>query len=391
MHVTTYNPLPVAFTHGEGIWLYQGKEAYLDALSGIGVCNLGHAHPDVTKAIQQQAAQLLHTSNTFHIPLQELLAERLTTLTKMQQVFFSNSGAEANEAALKLVRLFGHQKGIDSPATIVMNGAFHGRTLATLSASAGRKIQAGFEPLVSGFVRAPFNDLEALHVIAQNRKDIVAIMLEPIQGEGGVIVGDETYLREVAKLCDENDWLLIMDEVQTGNGRTGHLYASMGLTIQPDILTTAKGLANGVPMGATLISNRAADLFKPGGHGSTFGGNPLACAAANAVLDVIERDKLCEHVRVLGVKLKEQLFFALGENPHVRQIRGQGLMIGIEMDKPCLDMRLVGLKHRLLFSVTAEAVIRLLPPLIIQESELTELVARLVRTINDYYDLGVDG
>ncbi len=385
MHVTTYNPLPVAFTHGEGIWLYEGKDAYLDALSGIGVCNLGHAHPDVTRAIQEQAQKLLHTSNTFHIPLQETLAERLTSMTKMAQVFFSNSGAEANEAALKLVRLFGHQKGIESPATIVMSGAFHGRTLATLSASGGRKVQAGFEPLVGGFVRAPFNDLEAIHTIAHNRNDVAAIMLEPIQGEGGVIVGDETYLREVAKICEANDWLLVMDEVQTGNGRTGSLYASMGLGIQPDILTTAKGLANGVPIGATLMSHRAVNLFKPGNHGSTFGGNPLACAAASAVLDVIERDNLCEHARVLGIKFKEHLLDSLGDHPHVRQIRGQGLMVGIEMDKSCLDMRLVGLKHRLLFSVTADSVIRLLPPLIMQESDMIELVNRLVKTINEYY------
>lgn len=385
MYVTTYNPLPVAFTHGQGIWLYEGKEPYLDALSGIGVCNLGHAHPEVTQAIQAQASKLLHTSNSFQIALQESLAKELTTLTQMSQVFFSNSGAEANEAALKLVRLFGHQKGIDSPATIVMSGAFHGRTLATLSASGGRKVQAGFEPLVSGFVRAPFNDLEALHIIAHHRNDIAAVMLEPIQGEGGVIVGGETYLREVAKLCEANDWLLVMDEVQTGNGRTGALYASMGLGIQPDILTTAKGLANGVPIGATLMSGRAVDLFKPGNHGSTFGGNPLACAAASAVLKVLERDRVCEHVRALGVKFQEQLLSALGEHPHVRQIRGRGLMVGIEMDKPCLDMRLVGLKHRLLFSVTAESVIRLLPPLILQESEMMELIDRLVSTINAYY------
>ncbi len=391
MYVTTYNPLPVAFTHGKGIWLYEGDVPYLDALSGIAVCNLGHAHPLVTQAIEHQARQLLHTSNTFHISLQEQLAERLTRLTHMEQVFFSNSGAEANEAALKLVRLFGHAKGVDAPATIVMNGAFHGRTLATLSASGGRKVQAGFEPLVSGFVRAPFNDLNAIRAISEHRNDIVAVMLEPIQGEGGVTVGDEVYLRELAKFCEEKDWLLIMDEVQTGNGRTGHLYASMGLGIQPDVLTTAKGLANGVPIGATLMSGRASNLFKPGSHGSTFGGNPLACAAAMAVLDVIGTEDFCKQVRLLGVKFKELLLDALGDHPHVRQIRGQGLMMGIEMDKPCLDMRLLGLKHRLLFSVTAETVIRLLPPLIIQESELEELVERLVKTINEYYQSGVAG
>jgi acetylornithine/N-succinyldiaminopimelate aminotransferase len=383
--MTTYNPLPVTFTHGQGVWLYdEAGHAYLDGLSGIAVCNLGHAHPDVTRTIQNQAAKLLHTSNTFHIKAQEQLAARLTSMSNMEQVFFCNSGAEANEAAIKLVRLWGHKKGIETPTIVVMNGAFHGRTLATLSASGGRKVQAGFEPLVPGFVRAPFNDIDSIHTIAANRNDVVAVMLEPIQGEGGVIVGDETYLREVAALCEQNDWLLIVDEVQTGNGRTGHLYASMGLNIQPDILTTAKGLGNGIPIGACLMSKRACNLFKPGSHGSTFGGNPLACVTALTVLDVIERDKLCEHAHDMGILLKEKLIQALGDHPHVRQIRGKGLMVGIELDRPCLEMRLTGLANRLLFSVTSESVIRLLPPLIIQKEEVSELVSRLVTTINTF-------
>lgn len=383
--ITTYNPLPVAFTHGKGVWLYdEAGHAYLDGLSGIGVCNLGHAHPDVTQMIQQQAARLLHTSNTFHIKAQEQLALQLTSMTGMSQVFFCNSGAEANEAAIKLARLFGHKKGIETPSIIVMEGAFHGRTLATLSASGGRKVQAGFEPLVPGFIRATFNDIDSIHTIASNRDDVVAVMLEPIQGEGGVLVGDETYLREVAALCEEKNWLLIVDEVQTGNGRTGHLYASMGLNIQPDIITTAKGLGNGVPIGACLMNRRACDLFKPGSHGSTFGGNSLACAVASTVLDVIVRDNICEHAHAMGIKLKDKLNQALGNHPNVRSIRGKGLMVGIEMDRPCLDMRLVGLANRVLFSVTSESVIRLLPPLIIQEEELTELVARLVKTIDTY-------
>ena len=384
--ITTYKPLPVIFTHGRGVWLYdEAGEAYLDGLSGIGVCNLGYTHADVTATIQHQAGQLLHTSNTFHIQAQEKLAVRLTAMAGMEQVFFCNSGAEANEAAIKAARLFGHNKGIETPEIIVMSGAFHGRTLATLSASSGRKVQAGFEPLVPGFVRAPYNDIQAIHTIAANRDDIVAVMLEPIQGEGGVIVGDETYLRELAAFCQAHDWLLIMDEVQSGNGRTGHLYASMGLKIRPDIITTAKGLANGVPIGACLMRGKASNLFKAGSHGSTFGGNALACATALTVLDVIERDHICASALQMGLRLKEQLAAVLGERSYVRQIRGRGLMIGIEMDRPCSDMRLLGLENRLLFSVTAETVIRLLPPLIIRPDEVDELVIRLVKTIDAFF------
>jgi len=383
--MTTYNPLPISFSYGKGVWLYdETGEAYLDGLSGIGVCNLGYNHPDITRAIQQQAEKLLHTSNTFRIQSQEDLAERLTAITKMEQVFFSNSGAEANETAIKLARLYGHKKGIETPTIIVMNNAFHGRTLATLSASGSRKAQAGFEPLVSGFVRSPFNDIDSLRMIAANRNDIIAIMLEPIQGEGGLHVGEETYLREVAALCEANDWLLIMDEVQTGNGRTGDFYHTLSLNIKPDILTTAKGLGNGVPIGACIIGQRACELFKPGSHGSTFGGNPLVSVAALAVLDVLARDNICEHVHHLGLKFKEKLIQLLGDHPNVRQIRGKGFMLGIEMDRPCLDMRLTGLEHRLLFSVTSESVVRLLPPLIMKEDEIDELIRRLVSTINTY-------
>ena len=373
--ITTYSPLPVAFTHGEGVWLYdEAGHAYLDGLSGIGVCNLGHAHPDVTRSIQQQAGRLLHTSNMYHIQAQEQLAERLTALSGMDQVFFCNSGAEANEAAIKLTRLFGHQKGIDQPAIIVMSGAFHGRSLATLSASAGRRVQAGFEPLMPGFIRAPFNDIDALHTIAAHREDIVAVMLEPIQGEGGVIVADETYLRAVAALCDANDWMFIVDEIQTGNGRTGSLYASTGLGLQPDILTTAKGLGNGVPIGACLMSKRARNLFKPGSHGSTFGGNPLACATALTVLEVIERDKLCARAHVAGVRLKDLLIEQLGEHPNVRGIRGKGLMIGIEcaLNLDALIKKL--LQRGIIVGKAGERVIRLLPPLIITKEEINGFV-----------------
>lgn len=383
--ITSYNPMPITFTHGEGVWLYdtEGKK-YLDGLSGIAVCGLGHAHPEVTKTIQGQAAKLLHTSNTFHIREQELLAEKLTQLAGMEQVFFANSGAEANEAAIKLSRLFGHKKGIETPSIIVMERAFHGRTMATLTASGSRKVQAGFEPLVPGFIRAPFNDLEALHTIAANREDVVAVMLEPIQGEGGIYAAEEGYLRAVAKLCEQHDWMLILDEIQTGNGRTGKYFACMHYDIQPDILTTAKGLGNGVPIGACLMSKRAKDLFKPGNHGSTFGGNPLACATALTVLEVIERDKVCEQVTQNSALLMDKLIKSLGEHPKVKAIRGKGFMIGVELDRPASDMRLAGLKNGLIFNVTADTVVRLLPPLIINEEEINELVTRLTKTINEF-------
>ncbi|TAL65587.1 MAG: aspartate aminotransferase family protein [Legionella sp.] len=383
--ITSYSPLPVTFTHGKGVWLYdeQGK-AYLDGLSGIAVCGLGHAHPDVTATIQQQAAKLLHTSNAYHIKEQELLAAKLTSMTGMDQVFFANSGAEANEAAIKLTRLFGHKKGIDTPSIIVMERAFHGRTMATLTASGSRKVQAGFEPLVPGFIRAPFNDLDAIHTIAANREDVVAVMLETVQGEGGIYAADEGYLCDVAKLCEQNDWMLILDEIQTGNARTGKLYSYMHYNIQPDIVTTAKGLANGVPIGACLMSKRAKDLFKPGNHGSTFGGNPLACATALTVLEVIERDKICEKVIKNSALLMDKLISHLGEHPHVKAIRGKGLMIGIELDRPANDMRNLGLQNGVLFNVTADTVVRLLPPLIISEDEIEELVNRMVLTVNQF-------
>lgn len=383
--ITTYNPLPVSFTHGEGIWLYDEKgQAYLDSFSGIAVCGLGHAHPDVTRTIQKQAAKLIHTSNAFHIKEQENLAEKLTMLTGMEQVFFGNSGAEANEAAIKLSRLYGHKKGIETPSIVVMDGAFHGRTMATLTASGNRKVQAGFEPLVPGFVRAPFNTIEALRTIAANRDDIVAVMLEPIQGEGGICVADPSYLRALATLCEEHDWLLILDEIQTGNGRTGTLFAYMDVGIQPDILTTAKGLGNGMPISACLMSKRACNLFKPGNHGSTFGGNQLACATALTVLDVIERDHLCEKVTQQSIILREKLIHELGDHPNVRGIRGKGYMLGIELDRPANELKMIGLENGILLNITAESVIRILPPLIISESEIDKLVTLLVKCVHQF-------
>lgn len=384
--MTNYNPLPISFSHGKGVWLYDdGGRAYLDGLSGIAVCGLGHAHPEITQTIATQAAKLLHTSNTYHIQEQEALALKLTEMTGMSQVFFGNSGAEANEAAIKLTRLFGHQKGIASPKIIVMERAFHGRTMATLTASGSQKVHAGFDPLVEGFIRAPFNDMQAIEVLSQTRDDIVAVMCEPIQGEGGIHLADRQYLQALAKFCEQQDWLLILDEIQTGNGRTGKLFAYEHYGIKPHILTTAKGLGNGIPIGACLMQGRACDLFKPGSHGSTFGGNPLACKTALKVLEIIERDNLCEHAQNMGNVLQQQLQEALGNHARVKAIRGLGLMIGIEFDQPMMASRVLGLEEGVLFSITADTVMRLLPPLIIQPTEVDELVRRLVKTIDRFF------
>lgn len=385
--ITSYNPMPVAFTHGKGVWLYdENNKAYLDGLSGIAVCGLGHAHPEVTKTIQNQAAKLLHTSNAFHIREQEALAAKLTGLTNTSQVFFSNSGAEANETAIKLTRLYGHKKGIATPSVIVMEKAFHGRTMATLTASGSRVVQAGFEPLMPGFIRAPYNDLEAIKTIAANREDVVAVMLEPIQGEGGIHPAQDSYLRGVADLCKANDWLFILDEIQTGVARTGQWYAYMHNDLKPDVLTTAKGLGNGMPIGACLMQNHACDLLLPGTHGSTFGGNPLACATALTVLDVIEKENLCRTVQKNSRLLFDKLHERLGDLSEVHNIRGKGYMIGIELDRPASEARLIGLKNGVLFNVTAEKVLRLLPPLIISPEEIDILVNRLETTVHQFLE-----
>ena len=383
--ITTYQSLPISFTHGSGSWLYDDKgQAYLDSFSGIAVCGLGHAHPDVTRTIQQQAAKLLHTSNAFLIKEQYELAEKLTSLAGMEQVFFGNSGAEANESAIKLSRLYGHKKGIETPSMIVMEGAFHGRTMPTLTASGNRKVQAGFEPLVPGFIRAPFNDMQAIRNMAEHRDDIVAVMLESIQGEGGIRVADKSYLRDLAAFCEKQGWLFILDEIQTGNGRTGSYFSYMDLGVQPDIVTTAKGLGNGVPIGACLMRNKARDLFKPGNHGSTFGGNPLACATALTVLEVIERDKLCENVARKGLVLKDRLMHEFGEYDCVRGIRGKGFMLGIELDRPASELKKIALTYGLLVNITADSVIRLLPPLTITDEDLDLMVDKLVKSLNDF-------
>jgi acetylornithine aminotransferase len=337
--MSTYKRLPIQFEHGEGIWLWDTENRqYLDALSGIAVCGLGHAHPAVAQAINEQAGKLVHTSNLYGIPLQEQLADRLCALANMDRIFFSNSGAESNEAAIKIARLFGHSKGIDCPAIIVMENSFHGRTLATLTATGNRKVQAGFEPLVRGFIRVPYNDLEAIRAVAANKSDAVAVLVEPVQGEGGINIPDAGYLEGVRRLCDEHNWLMMLDEIQTGMGRTGKWFAYQHDDIVPDVMTIAKALGNGVPIGACLARGKAADMMQPGSHGTTFGGNPLACSAALAVLDTMEQEKLVEHAAKLGQQLLKGFTSSLKDLQGVTEIRGHGLMIGIELDRPCTEL-----------------------------------------------------
>lgn len=386
----TYQQMPIALKQGNGIWVQdEAGKHYFDALCGIAVTGLGHAHPDILAAIHEQASQIMHTSNVYHIPWQEKLAEALVSVSQMENVFFCNSGAEANEAAIKLARLFGHEKNIDMPEIIVMEGAFHGRTLATLSATGNRKVQAGFEPLTRGFVRAPFNDIEAIKTIAHNSKKhgkeaIVAILVEPIQGEGGIKMPHENYLAELRKICDAEDWLLILDEVQTGVGRTGKFYAYQHQNILPDILTTAKGLGNGIPIGACLARGRAAKLFKPGNHGSTFGGNPFASRIAWTVIQTILNNHLVENAAQRGQQLLIGLKESLSSLAGVKDIRGHGLMLGIELDRPCREIMHIGLKHGILFNVTAEKVIRLLPPLIMTEADTKQLIEKMTQCVHEF-------
>lgn len=382
--MNTYGRLPVAFERGEGVWLWDtaGKR-YLDALAGVAVCGLGHCHPRYTAALQAQAGKLVHTSNIYGITLQEQLADRLAQLSGMDNAFFCNSGCEANEAAIKLARLYGHQKGIEAPAIIVLENAFHGRTIATLSATGSRKVQAGFEPLVAGFVRVPFDDLEAVRKVAENNRNVVAVLVELIQGEGGVNVCHDGYLRGLREICDANGWLLMLDEVQSGIGRTGKWFAFQHSGVKPDVMSLAKGLGNGVPIGACLAAGPAAKLFKPGNHGSTFGGNPLACAAALATLAIIEDEKLIQNAGVIGDLIRAQLRERLAGQPGVRDIRGKGMMIGIELDKPCQDIVERALGAGLLINVTADNVIRLLPPLIYTRENALHLVDHLTPLIGE--------
>ena len=378
----TYGRYDVTFDHGEGARIYddQGKE-YLDALCGLAVTGLGHAHPGVTRAIAEQAGRLLHTSNLYGIGGQQRLAERLVVLSGMDNVFFGNSGAEANEAAIKLARLYGHSKGVAAPAVVVVDDSFHGRTMATLTATGNRKVQAGFEPLLGGFVRAPYNDVGAIRTIAENDKNVVAVLVEPILGEGGIRIPGDDYLPELRALCDDHGWLLMLDEVQTGNGRSGRYFCYQHTDILPDVVTTAKGLGNGVPIGACLARGKAAEVLVPGTHASTFGGNPLVCAAANAVLDELEGG-LIERAAELGERFLVGLREGLRGNNQVKEIRGKGLLLAVELHQPCPQLAQEALDRGLLMNVAAGNVVRLLPPLILTDDEADEVVGIVVDLVN---------
>ena len=381
----TYGRLPVTFDRGEGVWLFdENNNRYLDALSGIAVCNLGHAHPAVHEAISTQSRKLIHTSNLYTIANQELLADKLTEKAGMDNVFFCNSGAEANEAAIKLARKYGHEKGIDVPAIIVMEKSFHGRTLATLSATGNSKVQQGFAPLVEGFVRVPYNDINAIEQALESNKNIVAVLVESIQGEGGVNIPASDYLNKLRLLCDQHEILMMIDEIQSGIGRTGKFLAFQHNDIIPDVCTLAKALGNGVPIGACLARGKAAALLTAGAHGSTFGGNPLACSAALAVLATLDKENLIESAQKSGDAIRAGFTTSLKNNKNVVNIRNKGLMIGIEFDKPCTELIKLALQKHLLINVTNETTIRLLPPLIIDNEQIQLLVDTLTAIINDY-------
>lgn len=383
--MNTYARQPVAFVRGEGVWLWDSNgNRYLDGLSGIAVNTLGHAHPRLTAALSGQINRLIHCSNVYQVPEQELLADKLCQLSGMQEVFFSNSGCEANEAAIKLARLYGHHRGVECPEIIVMEKSFHGRTLATLSATGNRKVQAGFEPLVTGFVRVPYNDIEAIRHVAQHNANVVAVLIEPIQGEGGIRTPDIAYLQQLRQICTQHKWLMMLDEVQTGVGRTGKWFAHQHANILPDVMTLAKGLGSGVPIGACLAANQATGTFKPGNHGSTFGGNPLACVAGLTTLNIIEQDQLVANAEQLGLFFHRGFNQALqGVNGYV-EVRGQGLMIGVELNKPCGELVKQALEHGLLINVTADNVIRLLPSLTMSQDEAQQLLNTLCPLIKEF-------
>jgi len=383
----TYARLPVAFERGEGSWLWDANgKRYLDAMSGVAVCGLGHAHPKYVAALREQVGRLVHTSNLYRITLQEKLADRLAAISGMENVFFCNSGCEANEAAIKLARLYGHKKNVEAPAIVVLDKAFHGRTIATLSATGSRKVQAGFEPLLSGFVRVPFDDLDAVKRVAESNRSVVAVLVELLQGEGGVNVCHDGYLRGLKEICEAHDWLLMLDEVQSGMGRTGKWFAFQHSGVVPDVMPLAKGLGNGLPIGACLAAGPAAHLFKPGNHGSTFGGNPLACAAALATLEIIEEERLMENAVKTGDFIRAELARQIGGLKGVREIRGKGLMIGIELDYPCGELVQQALDRGMLINVTVDNVIRLLPPLNFRTEEAGLLLATLVPLVTQFLD-----
>jgi acetylornithine aminotransferase len=385
--MNTYMRQPVTFTKGEGVWLWDTTgEKYLDALAGVAVNGLGHAHPKLVAAISEQAAKLIHVSNIYQIAEQDALADKLCAISGMDKVFFCNSGCEANEASIKLARLYGHNKGISSPEIIVMDKSFHGRTMATLSATGNRKVQAGFEPLVSGFIRVPYDDVDAVKQVASSNPNVVAILVEPVQGEGGINIPKDSsaYLETLRQICDAHGWLLMVDEVQTGIGRTGTWFAFQHTAIMPDVMSLAKGLGSGVPIGACLARGKAAEVFVYGKHGSTFGGNPLACAAGLATLAAIEDEGLCAHAEKMGELIKLGFQTAFADTPAVKVVRNAGLMIGIELDRPCGELVKMALAAKLLINVTAEKVVRLLPPLVITQDEAQELVKRLSDVIKAF-------
>ena len=385
--MNTYMRQPVTFTKGEGVWLWDtAGEKYLDALAGVAVNGLGHAHPKLVAAISEQAAKLIHVSNIYHIAEQDALADKLCAISGMDKVFFCNSGCEANEASIKLARLYGHNKGIGNPEIIVMDKSFHGRTMATLSATGNRKVQAGFEPLVSGFIRVPYDDIDAVKQVASSNPNVVAILVEPVQGEGGINIPKDSsaYLETLRQICDAHGWLLMVDEVQTGIGRTGTWFAYQHTEIMPDVMSLAKGLGSGVPIGACLAKGKAAEVFVYGKHGSTFGGNPLACAASLATLAAIEDEGLCAHAEKMGDLIRLGFQSAFADTPAVKVVRNAGLMIGIELDRPCGELVKMALEAKLLINVTADKVVRLLPPLVIKQDEAHELVKRLSEVIKAY-------
>ncbi|RIK92708.1 MAG: aspartate aminotransferase family protein [Burkholderiales bacterium] len=383
--MNTYNRQPVAFTHGDGVWLYDTEgRRHLDALAGIAVNTLGHAHPKLVAALREQVARIIHSSNVFEVPLQTELGARLVELSEMTNAFFCNSGLEANEAAIKIARKYGHQRGIDRPEIVVCERAFHGRSLATLSATGNPKVHEGFEPLVEGFVRVPLNDAAALERVAAERPNIVAVFFEAIQGEGGIQPARIDYLRAARRLCDERGWLLMIDEVQCGTGRTGKWFAHHWADVRADVVPLAKGLASGVPVGAVLARGAAAEVFQPGNHGTTFGGNPLAMRAGLVTLQVMKEEGLLDNARVQGERILSGLRAALDGVDGVVDVRGQGLMMGIELDRPCSAIIRKGLAAGIVFNVTAERVIRLLPPLIYRAEHSDLLVERLAPVVRAF-------
>ncbi len=382
--MNTYMRQPVTFVKGEGVWLWDDKgEKYLDALAGVAVNGLGHAHPKLVRAISEQASKLIHVSNIYHIAEQAALADKLCEISGMDKVFFCNSGCEANEASIKLARLYGYGKGIQNPTIIVMNQSFHGRTMATLSATGNVKVQTGFQPLVSGFIHVPYDDIKAVKQVLENNASVVAILVEPVQGEGGINIPKDAsaYLEALRQICDDHDCLLMLDEVQTGIGRTGTWFAFQHTAIKPDVMSLAKGLGSGVPIGACVARGKAAEVFTYGKHGSTFGGNPLACAAGLATLDTIEEESLRENAVKIGALIHHGFEAEFKETKGITAIRNAGLMIGIELDRPCAELVKMALAEHLLINVTADNVVRLLPPLVMNEAEARELVQRLAAVI----------